>query len=114
VRGAGHSTNRGSTLARRDIFRSPLVSTPAVGLTEPSVYRGPLRDVDRGRREFDDPSLSFTEIRISWSCSFLAWGFYKAQMQSVLLPLAVERLHKMLHNARNTQAVFYCRASGKV
>ena len=77
-------------------------------------YRGPLPDVDRGRRECDDPSLSTTEVGIAWSCSFLAWGFFKAPIQSCRLPLPVERLQKMLHNARNTHAVFYCKASGKV
>ena len=77
-------------------------------------YRGPLPDVDAGRRECDDPSLSTTEVGIAWSCSFLAWGFFKAPIQSCRLPLPVERLQKMLHNARNTHAVFYCKASGKV
>jgi len=40
-------------------------------------YRGPLPDVDAGRRECDDPSLFSIEIKNAWSRSFLAWGFFK-------------------------------------
>ena len=76
-------------------------------------YRGPLPEVDAGRREFDDPSLSSIEIKNAWSFFYLAWGFFKHRSNLVIYLYLLKDYRKFYITQETHMLYFTVRLAAK-